>query len=66
MEENTDNRLGRKYKKFYYTLEQISELAGVPTNTIRQHIFRGIVNPEQFSSVFFYIESKRSEQGLGF
>lgn len=60
-----NGKMGKRYPKHYYTLEQVSELSGIPANTVRQHILRQKLDPGDFASIFFYISNKRSEAGLG-
>ena len=57
------NHKGKGFTKYFYTLENISEVSSTPVNTIRQHMLRQKVDPNSLASVVEYVLNRRERNG---
>jgi len=50
---------GKSFRKYYYTIKDIADLSNRATQTIRNDISRGIMEPGNMESVYEYISEAR-------
>lgn len=53
-----ENRRGRGYTRYNYTLEDISRVANRVIGTVRNDVSRGVFEPWNFESVIKYVRGR--------